>query len=214
MAKFEIMIPFILAMESGVWVRKNETLEQLFARAKAKGIKREPADPGGDTLCGVTATTFKSYFGSRKLETMTYEDWVNIFRKMFWDKVKADNIKNQGIANLIVDWCWHSGVGVIKKIQTLLKVSPDGIIGPITLKAIEEWDADVLFLAIKNLRLKYYDTIIAKSIAAYERKIGRKATAAELIVHTSKRFERGWRNRVSYLQINRIFVPGCLDIKF
>ena len=39
--------------------------------------------------------------------------------------------------------------------------------------------------------------IVARSVADYERKIGREATERELLKYTKKRFLKGWLNRLN-----------------
>ena len=74
----------------------------------------------------------------------------------------------------------------------------DGIVGPITLKAINEnpHPAD-LFQRLWNRRKKFFMDIVARSVADYERKIGREATERELLKYTKKRFLKGWLNRLN-----------------
>ena len=66
-----------------------------------------------------------------------------------------------------------------------------------TLAAVNFADPDQLFNVIYNARVKFLKDITASSIAAYERKIGRKATEKELMKHTNKRFLNGWLRRLA-----------------
>jgi hypothetical protein len=31
-------------------------------------------------------------------------------KSLYWDKWKADQIKSQSVANILVDWVWASGI--------------------------------------------------------------------------------------------------------
>ena len=53
-----------------------------------------------------------------------------------------------------------------------------------------------LFGVIYQERVKFINAIVARSVAAYEKKIGRKATEKELLKFTQKRFAKGWLNRL------------------
>ena len=79
------------------------------------GFVNDPRDPGGATNKGITIATFQQVFGKNKtvsdLKKMTDSQWMTVFKKYFWDKYKADNIKDEWIAYLLVDWLWASGSG-------------------------------------------------------------------------------------------------------
>ena len=163
-------------------------------------------------MVGVTLDTFKSYRkkkggktpNSNDLKAISYEEWKDILKTMFWDKMQADRIENQSIANLCVNTVWGSGAGYIKKIQEVCGVYPDGVVGDITLKAINESkDQEQLFLRLWDRRKKYFEDIVAKSVRDYERKIGREATEAEKLKHTKQRFLKGWLNRLNDFKYER-----------
>ena len=85
------------------------------------------------TMKGVTLATYRRFFGKEKtckdLKEITQAEWDYIFKKGFWDRWKADDIENQSIAELLVDWCWTSGVWGIKFPQRVLGVNDDGTRG-------------------------------------------------------------------------------------
>ena len=145
MAKYEKLIPTVLKFEGG------------FAN--------HPSDPGGATNSGVTLSTFRSVYGKDKtvqeLKNMTMEQWEYIFKTRFWDRWKADDIDNQAIANLLVDWLWASGVYGIKYPQEVLGVKTDGIVGLKTLAAINYYpNKKELFDKLWNRRKKHFEDIV------------------------------------------------------
>ena len=116
------------------------------------------------TMKGVTLATYRRFFGKEKnckdLKEITQAEWDYIFKKGFWDRWKADDIKNQSIAELLVDWCWTSGVWGIKFPQRVLGVKDDGIVGPKTLAAINDYeDQEELFNKLWNRRKKHFQDI-------------------------------------------------------
>lgn len=131
------------------------------------GYVNHPDDNGGPTNKGVTLTTYRQYCGQDKtikdLQNMSYGTWQNIMKDLYWDKCKADSIKNQSIAELIVDWCVNSGLIGIRKMQEVAGVKPDGIVGPKTLSAINGADAELLFERIWKARQQFYINIVKKS---------------------------------------------------
>jgi lysozyme family protein len=205
MANVDKLIPIIIKWEAGV-TGEGLTNEQLFEKAKIKGFANDPVDAGGATMIGITIGTYTTYRkvhhrpipSVKDLKAITYEEWRDILKTMYWDKMKADQITNQSIANLCVNTVWGSGTGYIKKIQGVLCVAQDGIVGPITLGRINGWQPQKdLFDRLWRRRKKFFDDIIAQSVKNYERKIGRKATDRELLKCTYKRFEKGWMNRLN-----------------
>ena len=108
MADYKKLVPFILKHEGGV--------------------VNDPDDAGGFTNKGVTLKTFRSVFGNDKtkedLINITDEQWGHIFKAYYWDKLNADKIESQSIANMSVDWAYNAGVSTVaKKIQNITRLS-------------------------------------------------------------------------------------------
>lgn len=186
MAKVENLFPFILKWEGG--------------------FVNDPADAGGATNKGVTIATWQRCGYDKNgdgridvadLKLISNQDVMKrVLKPHYWDRWQADKIKSQKIANILVDWVWGSGVYGIKIPQRLLGVESDGIVGKKTLAALNAADPDKLFDQIFNARLKYFDDIVASSVARYESRIGRKSTEVERMRHTNQRFVKGWKNRL------------------
>lgn len=189
MAKVELLLPKILKWEGG--------------------FVNDPADSGGATNKGVTLDTYKMYRKAHKLKPPTVSDLkkitddevLAILKEFYWDKMRADEINNQSIAELCVQGIWGSGTSYIKIMQGVIGVKQDGVVGPVTLAAINNYPSQkILFQKLWQRRKKFFEDIVANSVAAYERKIGRKATERELLKYTKKRFLRGWINRLNDYQ--------------
>lgn len=169
------------------------------------GFVNDPADAGGATNKGVTLDTYRRYCKIKgwryptvaDLKAISEETVIDVLRVFYWNPCKANDIRNQSVANLIVNSVWGSGTGYIKKIQEVAGVKPDGIVGPKTLAAINGADQRILFTRLWNRRKKFFEDITRNSILAYERKIGRVATEYEMMKYTNKRFLRGWLNRLN-----------------
>lgn len=165
MADFKKMIPFILHFAAGIHGPDlSLSPELMFEKARLTGWSDDPDDPGGATMIDVTYATYSS-FCVRKglpkptpdtLREITFEDWCEILKTMFWDKWQADKIYSQGIANILVDWIWASGFKPIRRVQAILGVIPDGKVGPLTLAAINAGDSSILFRNIRDIREKHY----------------------------------------------------------
>lgn len=84
-----------------------------------------------------------------------------IFKLRFWDKIKGDDIQNQFVANIFYDGAVNHGVSLMTKfVQRILGVNDDGIVGPITLGAINSANPADLYNAIKQTRIEFYQDIV------------------------------------------------------
>ena len=137
------------------------------------------------TNSGVTYGTYVAYCKQKGLKKPTINDlrhlpeehWDEICKGMFWDKWKADSIKNQSIAMLLVDWVWGSGIYGIKYPQQILGVKVDGIVGEKTLAAVNNYpNQKELFEKLWQRRKKHFEDIARNSY--------------------KKKFLRGWLRRL------------------
>lgn len=128
------------------------------------GYANDPADNGGCTMKGVTIATYRKFFGSNKtckdLKEITQAEWDLIFKEGYWDKWRADEINNQSIADLLVDWTWASGRYGIILPQRVLGVKDDGVVGPKTIAAINNYpDQKELFWKLWIRRKRHFEDI-------------------------------------------------------
>lgn len=169
MASVDKLIPFIVKWEGG--------------------FVNDPDDLGGATNMGVTMATYKTYCRRKgypvptesRLKSMTKKQWREILKMMYWDRFRADEIESQSVANICVDWLWGSGVTAIKRVQEMLGVKVDGIVGVKTLAAINSRSSLPLFGQIKSIRVEYIDEICEKR-------------------PKNEKFRKGWMNRLNDLR--------------
>ena len=161
------------------------------------GFVNDPLDKGGATNKGVTIAVWKSQGydkdGDRDIDVadlklITVEDATNIMKKNYWDRWKADQIKNQAIANTLVDWVWGSGAWGIKIPQRILGVKDDGVVGGKTLEALNKQNPKEFLEKLYLARFNFLDGIVASN-------------------PSQKRFIKGWKNRMNDLILyNKKFV--------
>lgn len=175
MANVSKLLPFILSWEGG--------------------YVNDPVDKGGATNMGVTIATWRNVGYDKDgdgdidvddLKLLSKDDVLNrVLKPHYWDKWKADQIKSQSVANILVDWVWGSGANGIKLPQKLLGLTVDGIVGPKTLAAVNASDSLVLFNTIKAEREAFLYRIVERD-------------------PTQKRFIKGWLNRLNALKYNDV----------
>lgn len=150
MANFDVYFPTLLGFEGG--------------------FVEDPDDRGGATKYGVTLEEWirEGYdkdgdgdIDKQDLKIISTADASKIAKKLYWDKVKGDEISSQSVAEFITDWAYNSGVSrAIKKTQTALDITADGVIGPQTLKAINAAVPLTLFGYLKASREAFYRAIV------------------------------------------------------
>lgn len=153
------------------------------------GFVDDSDDLGGATNRGVTFGTYATYCKKKgypaptveRLKNLSEKDWAEILKTMYWDRWKADQIKSQSVANILVDWVWASGTHGIKIPQQLLGVTIDGIVGAKTLAALNVRNPKQLFEEIKAARVQFIEDICRKRPA-------------------NNKFKKGWLNRINSLQ--------------
>lgn len=156
-----------------------------FILEREGGFSDNPKDRGGATNKGVTLATFRQYYGQTatvaQLRAMTDDQWAHIFKSGYWDKFRGDEIESQAVADMCVDWAWHSGTATAaRQVQRVLGVAADGVVGPKTVAAINAADPAELFGRLKRARLAFVEGIVRRD-------------------PSQRVFLRGWKNRINAL---------------
>ena len=136
MASFETYFPKLIQFEGGYVNNIN--------------------DKGGRTKYGITEDEWRQYGDGRDISMITVHDASNIAKKIYWNGIKGDLINNQSIADFLCDFAYNSGTGTaIKKLQTILGVTVDLIIGPNTLAALNDGNQEGIFDSLKQSRIDF-----------------------------------------------------------
>jgi len=129
--------------------------------------------PSGElkgTKYGISARAYPNL----DIKNLTYEEAFKIYERDYWNKVVKIEYPRE-LKPMLFDMSVNHGInGAIKILQRAANVKPDGIVGPITLRAIK--DVKLLDLALERVK--------------------------RFVIITEKRpknlvFLRGWINRVS-----------------
>lgn len=185
MAQIDFLAPFILSWEGG--------------------FSNHPDDRGGATNKGVTMATWKAQGYDKDgdgdidisdLKLISYQDAINVVMKPhYWDRWKADQIRSQSVANIVVDWVWGSGKHGITEVQKLLGVTADGVVGAKTLAALNSREPKLLFAQIKKSRVAFIQRIVKRR-------------------PSQKVFEKGWLRRLNGINYGSLTYNGNKVIRF
>ena len=97
-------------------------------------------DRGGPTNLGITLATWQTYFGHPgtpgDIESLTPELVAPIYRKLFWDQMKLDDLPYP-VSEVLFDQTVLRGAGAIQTMQKVLGLPTDGHPGPVTFDAIK-----------------------------------------------------------------------------
>ncbi len=146
------------------------------------GYSNHPSDRGGETYAGVTRRNFPTWTGwpiidaekrrnggrlpqNHKIASADLDKAVKeLAKRVFWDFFRADQIKSQAVAEIIVDWGWASGsLTAAKQIQMLAGAVADGKFGENTIRAINRANAAKLFADIRQARIGFVRAIVARN---------------------------------------------------
>ena len=141
------------------------------------GFVNDPVDPGGATNKGITMSTFQSCAKRLlgidptldNLKTLTDDQAGKLYKPLYWDKVRGDDIELQELANIVFDFQVNGGANAAKLLQKVLNdagarppLEVDGDVGSGTLSALKAMDQKTVYARYKQGRIDYYRDLVAK----------------------------------------------------
>jgi len=136
------------------------------------GYSNVAGDPGGETMFGITKRVAVANGYTEEMKALPLERAKAIAKAQYWDRYHCDELPYE-IAFQMFDAAYNGGYPV-KWLQQAAKVRPDGIIGPGTVRAVNEADPDKIILRFDAYRLQYLASLT-----------------------TWASFGRGWANRIA-----------------
>jgi lysozyme family protein len=126
-------------------------------------------DRGGQTYAGIARNMHPEWPGWRIIDrgdmaNLELSQLVRDFYKAnYWDRVSADGIARQAIAESLFDFAVNAGPAVASKLaQLVVGAVPDGRIGPKTLDALNALDEAVFVLKYAIAKVARYAEICNK----------------------------------------------------
>lgn len=143
-----------------------------FTMENEGGYVEDSNDPGGATNLGISQAFLKQVYAKGMKEVDFNNDGIidrrdikdvekyglvqMLYKEEFWEKVK--DIPDEDLAIKVFDASVNIGPKkAIKILQGVVNTTPDGIIGPMTIKAINKFNPSQLLKSfIDGLKLYYY----------------------------------------------------------
>ena len=123
---------------------------------------RDPADdPGGATKFGVSLRAYKLFFPratAQDIKDLTFEDAVQFMMQTHLLEPGYDLIRDARLRLAVVDFAIHSGPGrATRYLQLAAGTDDDGVLGPLTLAAVNDSGVspDLLASKVTGRRLGY-----------------------------------------------------------
>ena len=128
-------------------------------------ITEDPRDPGGLTKWGISQRAHPN----ADIRSLTREQAHAIYDRDYWRRIRGDDLP-LSVGLMVFDMAVNQGVSAAcKALQRALGVSPDGVLGPVTLNALRGRDSASLCEEIAILRINRYLSLDNKTEETYER---------------------------------------------
>lgn len=133
------------------------TFDECFAKLLGHegDYSNHPADPGGKTRFGVTEAVARGVGYRGDMRELPLDLAKRIYQEMYWSQVRADELP-AGVRYAVFDAAVNSGVAQsVRWLQRAVGVVDDGVIGPRTLAAVNQQNADGLRCRLLAQRLRF-----------------------------------------------------------
>ena len=127
------------------------------------GYVDHPRDPGGATNMGITIHTLRALdmdldmdgdIDKDDVKKVTRDVALSIYRLQYWDQVEGDRAPS-GVDAVLMDGAVNSGPRAsVRWVQRAMGITADGLLGPVTRRAISLSNPPVLVERAIDERLK------------------------------------------------------------
>lgn len=129
------------------------TFDQCFTKliGHEGELSNHPADKGGLTKFGISQRAYPSL----NIASLTIDDAKKLYKTDYWDRAQCDRLP-PALAFQVFDGAVNSGIGTsIRWLQAAAGVAPDGVVGPLTIRAVGDKDPAVMIARYNSARLDF-----------------------------------------------------------
>lgn len=170
-----------------------EIISAILAREGGDKFTDHPADRGGPTKWGITLASWRTYkgvpsLGAADVQAITEAEAREYYRHVHIVAPRFDRIIDPHLRELLVDaGVNHGPRHPTKWVQWAAEVPQDGVLGPISLAAINAAAPGELFLWVVAFRIRLYGRLTSQDPAL------KRAVAAGIRLQAEN--TAGWCNR-------------------
>ena len=130
-----------------------------FVLAREGGYVNHPKDPGGPTNMGITLRVLAAFRGKTvtadDVKALAKAEAAAIYRKQYWKPIRGDDLPG-GLDLALFDYAVNSGSSrAVRDLQKCLGITPDGVLGVLTLEAVRSKNVASLVNALCDRRLAF-----------------------------------------------------------
>jgi lysozyme family protein len=115
------------------------------------GYSNNPKDPGGETKFGIS----KRAYPAIDIASLTLDGARELYKRDYWDRAQCDRLP-PALAFQVFDGAVNSGIGTsIRWLQAAAGVAPDGVVGPLTIRAVGDMEPSIIIARYNGVRLKF-----------------------------------------------------------
>ena len=154
----------------------KEALNLILKNEGVYGFDKD--DPGGETYKGIARNMNSKWSGWITVDLLKQQSKFpqnlenssdlqkgvsDFYETNYWDKMQGDGITNQMVANSIFDFAVNAGISTSCSLaQMVVGVKADGVVGPASINAINDYDADLFLASFTIAKISRYVAIIEK----------------------------------------------------
>lgn len=140
-----------------------KTIDQIIDDVieREGGYVNDPNDPGGRTIYGITERDFPGEWNNGP---PSLERAKQVYAQKFVHTPGFDKIPDMDLAEQLIDYGVNSGPFIaIQKLQLVVGVPQDGVLGPATLDALAHMDSREVNNKVAGERIKMLGRIVTKN---------------------------------------------------
>lgn len=121
------------------------------------GYSNNPADPGGETMWGITARVARKHGYTGEMKDLPQSLAKTIAKTEYWNPYQLDQI-DANVAFQVFDTAYNGGHPAMW-LQQAAGVNPDGVIGAQTIAAVRSTDPMRLIMRFDAYRIQYLNKL-------------------------------------------------------